>query len=248
MPLISTAFLIVNFLIAPQVALAGEREVTVAGGTYRPFFREKDEPDKIVTTFVIDKYPVTNRDFAKFLKQNKRWQPSQIPELFSAPTYLQHWKNGKHIATGEENFPITNITWFVARKYCESQGKRLPTTDEWEFASDGQKPENLDLILNWYSTPNQLAQVQSAKPNSLGVYGMHGLIWEWVEDFSSSIIVGDSRNGNDTSANLFCGAGALKAKDPSQYATFMRFAFRSSLKAGYTGPILGFRCVKNLEP
>ena len=241
-------FLITNFVLSFELCEAKAQEVAIAGGVHRPFFREKDEPDKRIPALLVDKYPVTNKQYADFLKKNKKWLASEIPEVFSAPTYLQHWKSGKSIAKGEENFPVTNITWFAARKYCESQGKRLPTTDEWEFVADGQKPENLELILNWYSIPGKLTSVEKSKPNSLGLHGMHGLIWEWVEDFSSSIIAGDSRNTNETSNNLFCGGGALKAKDPSQYATFMRFAFRSSLKANYTGPILGFRCLRDLEP
>ena len=37
--------------------------------------------------------------------------------------------------------------WFVARKYCASKGKRLPRISEWEYASDGQNPENEKIIL-----------------------------------------------------------------------------------------------------
>jgi formylglycine-generating enzyme required for sulfatase activity len=39
-----------------------------------------------------------------------------------------------------------------------------------------------------------------------------------------------------------CGAGALSGGDPSEYATFMRFALRSSLRADFALPNLGFRC------
>ena len=44
---------------------------------------------------------------------------------------------------------------------------------------------------------------------------------------------------------LFCGAGSLGASDRANYPAFMRFGFRSSLRAGYTVHNLGFRCAKN---
>jgi formylglycine-generating enzyme required for sulfatase activity len=44
---------------------------------------------------------------------------------------------------------------------------------------------------------------------------------------------------------LFCGAGSVGAKDPGNFAAFMRFGFRSSLRAGYTVHNLGFRCAKD---
>jgi hypothetical protein len=39
----------------------------------------------------------------------------------------------------------------------------------------------------------------------------------------------------------------MKAKDPSQYATFMRIAYRSSLQANSVGGMLGFRCARSLH-
>lgn len=45
----------------------------------------------------------------------------------------------------------------------------------------------------------------------------------------------------------FCGAGAVTAADKNDYASFMRIAFRSSLKAGYTAGSLGFRCARDVE-
>jgi sulfatase modifying factor 1 len=48
--------------------------------------------------------------------------------------------------------------------------------------------------------------------------------------------------------NLFCGSGALGASSFDDYAAFMRYAFRSSLKAHYTVPNLGFRCAQDHAP
>jgi formylglycine-generating enzyme required for sulfatase activity len=49
-------------------------------------------------------------------------------------------------------------------------------------------------------------------------------------------------------SSRFCGAGAATAADATDYATFMRYAFRSSLRASYTVRNLGFRCSQRGGP
>jgi formylglycine-generating enzyme required for sulfatase activity len=75
---------------------------------------------------------------------------------------------------------------------------------------------------------------------------MHGVVWEWVADFSTAMVTGDARGDTGLDRQLFCGSGAQGAKDIQDFASFMRYAFRSSLKASYTVPNLGFRCAKDL--
>jgi formylglycine-generating enzyme len=61
-------------------------------------------------------------------------------------------------------------------------------------------------------------------------------------------VTGDARGDSGLERQLFCGAGSLDASNRSDYAGFMRFGFRSSLRAGYTVPNLGFRCAMNIAP
>ena len=56
---------------------------------------------------------------------------------------------------------------------------------------------------------------------------------------------GESRKDKDTDKELFCGSGSVNATDLMNYAAFMRYAFRGSLKANYTTKNLGFRCAKD---
>ena len=74
---------------------------------------------------------------------------------------------------------------------------------------------------------------------------MHGLVWEWTSDFNSIFLSGESRKDKDTDNNLFCGSGSVNATDLMNYAAFMRYAFRGSLKAKYTTKNLGFRCAQD---
>jgi formylglycine-generating enzyme len=220
--------------------------VFVKGGSYEPFFREKGEGPVVVGDLLVDKDPVTNEKFSKFVKAHPRWKRSRVPSIFAAKTYLESWSGDEAYGASAKNQPVTSVSWFAARAYCASAGKRLLTVDEWEWVSDAQNPDNLQLILEWYSKPGRAPMaVTKASVNKHGLRGMHGLVWEWVEDFSSVIIAGDSRDANDTKAGLFCGAGSLMSKDPSQYATFMRYAHRSSLQAAYVGNSLGFRCARS---
>lgn len=73
---------------------------------------------------------------------------------------------------------------------------------------------------------------------------LHGLIWEWVDDFNSLLVSADSRDQNDPDRLKFCGAGALSLRDTENYAVLMRVAMLSSLKAADTTVNLGFRCAK----
>ena len=77
-------------------------------------------------------------------------------------------------------------------------------------------------------------------------YTATGLVWEWVDDFNTAMVTGESRADTGLERDLFCGAGAAGAKDSSDYAAFMRSALRSSLQANNTTTSLGFRCAQSL--
>ena len=100
-------------------------------------------------------------------------------------------------------------------------------------------------ILAWYAepTPAVLPDVGGGTPNAWGVRDLHGLVWEWIEDFSAALVSGNDRGD---SRDMFCGGGSSRASDPTAYAAFMRMAYRSALRASYTTPNLGFRCAYDI--
>jgi formylglycine-generating enzyme required for sulfatase activity len=127
---------------------------------------------------------------------------------------------------------------------------RLPTTAEWELAAkagyagpDGNNdPEFKRDLYAWFArpVPNVLPAATTGHVNYYGVHGLHGLVWEWVDDFNSALI-------SSLDPNLLCAAGATNVKDTGDYAAFMRRALRSSLQANNTTSALGFRCARDTQ-
>jgi formylglycine-generating enzyme required for sulfatase activity len=220
----------------------------VPKGKYQPFFRESGESDKEVGPLSVDVTPVTNVQYREFTEAHPEWRRSRVKSIFADGNYLRHWRNDGEFDGAIAHQPVVNVSWFAARKYCESKSQRLMTVAEWEYYSEAQDQKNLDRVLAWYGKPSGgLRDVGTEAANGFGLKDMHGLIWEWVEDYASVIISQDSRSSNEAKGAMFCGSGSLNAKDPTAYATFMRFAYRSSLKGAFSASLLGFRCARN-EP
>jgi len=248
-------------LIAAIFALSTGRAaepgmVTIPAGTYRPLFRmEKDAKEVPVPSFQLDAQPVTNGDFLSFVRENPKWRRSQVKRIFADEHYLVHWSGDLDLGSARPEQPVTNVSWFAAKAFASSRGQRLPTNAEWEFAAgagftiaDGAKdPEFSHAIARWYGTPapDVLPDAGHGRPNFFGVRDLHGLVWEWTSDFNSALVTGDARGDTGLERQLFCGAGSLGASNRADYSAFMRFGFRSSLRAGYTVPNLGFRCAKD---
>lgn len=229
----------------------------IPGGNYQPPFAKTGKP-KHIESFLLDITPVTNAEYLIFVAQHPQWRRSQARRIFADENYLKHWSGDLEVgANTGADAPVTNISWFAARAYLKAQGKRLPSTDEWEFAARAsatqadasRSPEFARQVLEWYAKPanGKLPPVHSASANFFGLRGMHGLVWEWVRDFNNAITTGESRDGGQLDRQFFCGAGALQAVDPTDYAAFMRFAFRSSLRGNYCVGSLGFRGAKSLS-
>lgn len=238
-----------------QDSVANVVMANITAGEYRPLYLSSDSPLVSVSPFRLDKQPVTNREFQQFVSENKKWQRDDVPTLFAENAYLSHWQ--KMSSQYEPNStdlekPVIYVSWYAAQAYCQAQKKRLPTVAEWEYvaqASFTQKDGSLEKgynqkILDWYAKAAKQAPTEVGKDeaNYWGVHNMHGLIWEWTEDFNSNLISGESRDDSSVNKDLYCASGSAGAVNPSDYAAFMRYGFRSSLNAKFTLSSLGFRC------
>ncbi len=228
--------------------------VQIEGGKFKPLFGSNDSA-VLIPSFAIDQHAVTNSQFIEFLKRNPRWRKSKVRRIFTDENYLIKWKNDTIPPEYQSlNSPVTNISWFAAKDYCNCMGKELPTVNQWEYVGaagkikpDERKEESYNKnILTWYKSPKGTgATIYSTQSNYFDVWDMHGLIWEWTYDFNEVMLSGESRRDVSTDNDLFCGSGSIGATDLMNYAAFMRYAFRGSLKANYSINNLGFRCVTN---
>ena len=242
-----TQHIILAILFSGCLSAHAVEMANIPGGSYRPLYLKKDTPMISVKPFQIDKTPITNAEFAQFVKANPKWQRGNVSVKQAESNYLKQWdKNGPKAA--DANKPVTNVSWFAAHTYCAAQGKRLPTNDEWEFvglaselqANGSNEPSYNRTILSWYENGSKgLKNIRQNKPNFYGVYDMHGLIWEWTSDFNSSQITSGTLKAAD-----FCGSGAVNSSDPSNYAAFLRYGIRTSLQPNFVLHNMGFRCAK----
>lgn len=239
-------------LLAIATAANAAGTVVIDGGTYEPFYPVQGERGIELDAYELDAAPVTNAEFLAFVTEHAGWRRGAVPAVFADPSYLGHWAGPTNLGMAGPREPVTNVSWFAANAYCEAQDKRLPTEAEWEFAAwadasstDARSdPVRQASLLALYGSRGTLHDVATTAANAWGVYDLHGLVWEWVADFQATLAMSDSRNHGDRDLQLFCGGASLGASDRTDYAAFLRYAFRNGLSATTTTGGLGFRCAR----
>lgn len=251
--ILSLLFVFLSFGFSTSQA---KKMITIPGGNFKTFYVSKTNKPIIVASFLLDETAVTNLEYLDFVKANPNWSKSKVNGLFADKNYLNHWKSDFEIGNLNKkifNSPVVNVSWFAARAYCQWKGKRLPTLAEWEIAGNAP-PKNIaytsitDYIMHWYEKPSLpvLPNIKSTYQNTFGLYDMNGLVWEWTFDFNSFISTGDSRNTTNDDRNLFCAGASINVTNREDYAAFLRYGFRGSLKGNYCISSLGFRCAKSI--
>jgi formylglycine-generating enzyme required for sulfatase activity len=140
-----------------------------------------------VKSFFIDRTPVTNAEFKKFLDAAK-YHPADDHN------FLRHWSNGTY-PDGAGNEPVTWISIEDARAYAAWAGKRLPHDWEWQYAAQGTdgrlypwgnewNPQALPLPdheRTMRAPTNVDAFPAGASP--FGVLDMEGNVSQWTDEF-----------------------------------------------------------------
>ncbi len=248
--------LTLSLIIFWQVAAAQPTNMAlIKGGDFVPLYGAAGDDPVHIQSFYMDITPVTHEAFAEFVKKYPKWQRSNVTPLFADSKYLNNWVNDTTPDPRLKWSPVNKVSWFAAKAYCECQGKRLPTVNEWEYVAMADEDSrdarhdslyNLEIIASYKVHDSYKKPAGYTQPNYWGVKDLHGLVWEWTMDFNAIILTGEARNKNNEIA-LFCAAGAIDASDLTDYGAFMRYALRSSLKASFTLRNLGFRCVKDVN-
>lgn len=202
---------------------------------------EYESPAHFVTvkSFFIDQHEVTRMEYLSFITETRRRAPPD-------------WVDGMY-AAGDQNKPVTRVSWNDAKAYCEWAGKRLPTEQEWESAARGADRRLYPWGNKWqrgYANANgeqkglvDVGRYRGVTP--VGVVDMVGNAWEWTasrfEPYPGNelspakftpdarVIRGGNYMSNERQATTTYRMGLLPTNDPSGYKT------------------TGFRCVKDVD-
>jgi formylglycine-generating enzyme len=254
--------ILASLVVLPSAALAaGEggpvptRETArIPAGSVLPLYAQRGERVP-VAAFEFDRHPVTRSNYLAFVQGVPRWRRSEIKPVFAGPGYLADWPSDLSFGAAEvADIPVTGVSWFAARAYCEWEGKRLPTVEEWEYVASASEsvrdasrdPEFIQRLLGLYTTNRQPTAIGSGFRNAFGVYDLHGVVREWTLDFNSALASDDSRGNGSRNRDLYCAAGVISSTDPGNYPAFLRYAFRAALDGRSTVGNLGFRCARSL--
>jgi gamma-glutamyl hercynylcysteine S-oxide synthase len=140
-----------------------------------------------VTSFYIDKYPVTNADFKKFIDATQYHPKDDL-------NFLRDWKDGSY-PKGWENKPVTWVSQEDARAYANWAGKRLPHEWEWQYAAQGADGRIYPWGNEWddraVPVPDKSRTMRGPDPvdahprgaSPFGVMDTIGNVWQWTEEF-----------------------------------------------------------------
>jgi formylglycine-generating enzyme required for sulfatase activity len=257
---------VVRPTVPAKRATASGVMVRIPAGSYRPLYAPPGVSRIRVHAFALDRLPVTRGAYLRFVKANPQWARGSVQPRLADAGYLADWPSASSAgAAADLDRPVTGVSWHAAAAYCTAQGKRLPSTDEWELAaaaSETKRDASGDPVFRrklatLYATRRPGAPRSGRTPaNVYGVRDLHGVVWEWTSDFNPTVVdhshhdgSHDGRaagKGNASERHLYCASSAIGATDPTDYPAFVRSAVRAALTAGSTGSGVGFRCAANL--
>ncbi len=199
-----------------------------------------------IKPFFIDRYPVTNQAFKKFLDATG-YRPKD------AHNFLKDWVNGSY-PEGWADRPVTWVSIEDARAYAAWAGKRLPHEWEWQYAAQGTDGRIYPWGNQWDASvvpaPDRGRDMRpptavSAHPKGaspFGVLDLVGNVWQWTDEYldehtRAAILRGGSYYQPQGSNWYF--PQAYKLNEHGKYLLMAPSKDRSRT--------VGFRCVVDAE-
>ncbi|MDD5705506.1 MAG: SUMF1/EgtB/PvdO family nonheme iron enzyme [Kiritimatiellae bacterium] len=190
---------------AVQILVPGGEFVMGVDDPAAPMADEERPPHPVkLTPFWLDKYEVTNEQYAKFLNMliaegGTNWTDRQVFDAAYSRVLMEHSLCGLElnlaqrcvsVKKGQEQFPAMPVSWQAATEYAARMGRRLPTEAEWEYAARGTDGRRYPWGNVWQA---KWANVHSGKPSAVdafprdvspfGIVGLGGNAREWVQDY-----------------------------------------------------------------
>jgi len=199
-----------------------------------------------VKSFYIDRYPVTNAEFKKFLDAT-HYHPADDH------SFLKDWARGSYPESWA-NKPVTWVSLEDARAYAKWAGKRLPHEWEWQYAAQGSDARAYPWGSQWDAAAVPVAETRrvmrgpdevNAHPRGASPFGVEDLVgnvWQWTDEFidahtRAAIPRGGSYYQPQGSHWYF--PQAYKLGEHGKYLLMSRGKDRSAA--------VGFRCVVDTE-
>lgn len=160
---------------------------------------EMPQREVYVSAYLIDKYPVTNEQYKRFIAsggytQRAFWSNAGWQYIVQARPQENH--ELESVLTGEPEYPVVNVSWYEAEAFARWTGKRLPTEAEWEKAARGTDGRRYPWGNVFDKTRLNCAEAKLERPTSVtqypqgqsvyGCFDMVGNVWEWVADWYDS--------------------------------------------------------------
>jgi len=200
-----------------------------------------------IAPFFIDRYPVTNEEFKKFLDAT-HYHPRDDHN------FLRDWKDGSY-PDAWGNKPVTWVSLEDARAYAKWAGKRLPHEWEWQYAAEGTDGREFPWGNTWQPgavpAPHRGRDMRApddvnAHPEGRSVFGVEDLVgnvWQWTDEYQdehtrAAILRGGSYYSPQGSRWYF-----PQAYNLHEHGKYLLMA-PSEDRAG----TLGFRCVVDAAP
>ena len=152
-----------------------------------------------MSAYLIDKYPVTNAEYKKFIesggyKQRDLWSDAGWDYIQQSKPLESNCVNSA--MDGKDDCPVVNISWYEAEAFARYAGKRLPSEAEWEKAARGTDGRIYPWGNKFDKTRLNCAESKIEKPtpvakypqgiSSYGCFDMAGNVWEWTADWFDS--------------------------------------------------------------
>lgn len=222
---------------------AGEFVRGYAGG----FPDERFEQTLFLDDFYIDRYEVTNRQYAECVQAGR----CELPRLPRSVNFADYYASSEY-----GNYPVIWVTWNDAVDYCSFRGKRLPTEAEWEKAARGSQgnlypwgndePTNQT---NFNYAAQDVAPVGSfaGDISSYGIYDLAGNVREWVADWYQWDYYANAPQTNPTGPGVGV-TKVLRGGSWNDIAIYVRSTSRKNFLPESYDSNLGFRCASSTFP
>ncbi len=199
-----------------------------------------------IKSFWIDKYPVTNAQFKRFVDV-AHYRPQD--DL----NFLRDWEHGKY-PDGWDNKPVTWVSIEDARAYAAWAGKRLPHEWEWQYAAQGTDGRTYPWGNTWKADavptsdksrtmrgPDEVS-AHPAGASPFAVMDMVGNVWQWTDEFEDD----HTRGGVLRGGSYYQPQGSIwyfpQAYKLSEHGKLLMMAPSMDRSGG-----VGFRCVQDAE-